>query len=120
MKAHVTFVRDEACEHSPDRECTPCFKDGIADFMGSAEAMEEAWKNRSMADEAHDDLVDSLTVYYGIETLTMPVITVPVETDPQEVEKQRKDGGTRAEVVSTFRNPDAPPPENLSSGGPYR
>jgi hypothetical protein len=120
MKAHVTFVRDESCEHSPDRECTPCFKDGIADFMASAEAMEEAWKNRSMADEASEDVVDSLTVYYGIETVTAPVITVPVGTDPQEAEKQAKAGGTRAEVVSTFRNPDAPLPDNPSSGGPYR
>lgn len=46
----IHFRRSKLCEHDPHRECTACFKEGIAEVLGSLDEWDVPKKNEEAAE----------------------------------------------------------------------
>ena len=62
MIFHVVYERSTHCPHSDERECTPCFKEAIAEDIGEPD-FDVMW-NRYLADYKTDgETAQSFTIY---------------------------------------------------------
>ncbi len=60
MIIETVFRRGPRCSHSGKRECTDCFKQGIAEALGSEKALRIVWENRTV--KGPDERVESITI----------------------------------------------------------